>query len=369
MRIRRHPLIPLRPLFKAAINPERSSASATLFGKGQERYFPSGRIALWHVLNELHITPRDRVLLPAYHCGTEVSVIAQFTTHLSYFRTTEELAIDVDDLASKIDASTKAVVVIHYFGLPSEGLSAVRALCRQRGIALVEDCAHVLPNPHDNEPLGCLGDYSVFSLWKILPVPNGGLRKHNTASSTNPMPAHSRTDLPTAILALKSVCKRTRYDYVPPAAASIAQTPVDRFLAVGDVSAKISTLSLRMAHQLDQAHIFQARREHFLYLLKSLKFTNLIRPTVTSLRPNVCPLYFPLVVERGLRSLLHDRLLEHGIETVPWWDYTHPAFPVERFHEARFLKQTILALPIHHDLNLRDLNRMADQIDRVVRSW
>jgi len=369
MMIHRHPMIPIRPLLKASLGNSRAAAAAPLFGEGREHYFPSGRIALTYALKEVGCTPQDRLLLPAYHCASEVSVASQFTRRLSYFRITDTLAIDVDDLARKIDASTKAVIVIHYFGFPSDGFSAVRALCRERNIALVEDCAHVLPHPHDAAPLGRLGDYSIFSLWKILPVPNGGLFKNNRSPSAEPEPLRRSVDLGTTALTLKSLLKRTRYDYTPPPATAAKQTTMERFISVGDVSARISPLSLRMAAQLDHLSIFQARRENFLHLLKSLRFNGAIRPLVTSVPDAICPFYFPLVVNRGLRDRLRDRLLEQGIETVPWWIYTHQDFPVEQYHEALRLKESVLALPIHHDLNPGDLEMMAERIDRVVRSW
>src|SRR5207253_3181872 len=50
----------------------------------------------------------------------------------------------------------------------------------QRGMRLVEDCALALLSEHDGRPLGSFGDWSVFCLYKTLPVPNGAVLVQNS---------------------------------------------------------------------------------------------------------------------------------------------------------------------------------------------
>ena len=58
-------------------------------------------------------------------------------------------------------------------------MKEIEALCRERGSLLIEDCALSLLSETDQKPLGSFGDYSVFCLYKTLPVPNGGLLVQN----------------------------------------------------------------------------------------------------------------------------------------------------------------------------------------------
>jgi dTDP-4-amino-4,6-dideoxygalactose transaminase len=59
-------------------------------------------------------------------------------------------------------------------------LRALKQLCRDRSMLLVEDCALSLLSEPDGEPLGSHGDWSIFCLYKTLPVPNGALLVENT---------------------------------------------------------------------------------------------------------------------------------------------------------------------------------------------
>ncbi len=55
----------------------------------------------------------------------------------------------------------------------------MQALGRRHECILVEDCALSLFSEADGKPLGAFGDYSVFCLYKTLPVPNGGVLVEN----------------------------------------------------------------------------------------------------------------------------------------------------------------------------------------------
>lgn len=79
----------------------------------------------------------------------------------------------MEDLGRRIGKRTRAVLCTHYFGFP-QALKALRALCDEHSVYLIEDCAHALFSCSGDGYLGTWGDASVFSLRKTLPVPNGG---------------------------------------------------------------------------------------------------------------------------------------------------------------------------------------------------
>ena len=79
---------------------------------------------------------------------------------------------DCDELAALCTPDVRALYVIHYLGWP-QPIAALAAFCRERGLPMIEDCALALLSRTANRPLGTFGDYSVFCLYKSLPVPNG----------------------------------------------------------------------------------------------------------------------------------------------------------------------------------------------------
>src|SRR5262249_22947592 len=68
--------------------------------------------------------------------------------------------------------------VTHFIGWP-QPLYALQQLCSANRLMLIEDCALSFMSDYDRKPLGTFGDYSVFCLYKSLPVPNGGVLVSN----------------------------------------------------------------------------------------------------------------------------------------------------------------------------------------------
>ena len=57
-----------------------------------------------------------------------------------------------------------------------------------------------------------------------------------------------------------------------------------------------------------------------------------------------------------------------GITTGIWWDALHPAVPWEDFPEALHLKERVLALPVHQDLDAEQIDRLARAVRDAVRA-
>ncbi len=79
----------------------------------------------------------------------------------------------------------KALIAVHYFGLP-QAMSSVRRFCDERGYQLIEDCAHALFGGSEGARIGSHGAFAVGSLTKFLPVPEGGClvdRSHSIQES------------------------------------------------------------------------------------------------------------------------------------------------------------------------------------------
>lgn len=89
-----------------------------------------------------------------------------------------DLSLDPEDVAARITPRTKAVCVVHYGGYAAP-LQDLRSLCRERGVALIEDAAH---SPDASPPgsrrkagsFGLAGAFSFFSN-KVLSCGEGGL--------------------------------------------------------------------------------------------------------------------------------------------------------------------------------------------------
>jgi dTDP-4-amino-4,6-dideoxygalactose transaminase len=89
-----------------------------------------------------------------------------------------DLNIDVEDVARRVTRRTRAVVAVHFCGYPADVL-ALRALCDEHGIALIEDCAQAIGARVDDagRQVGTVGELGAFSFFskKQLCVGEGGM--------------------------------------------------------------------------------------------------------------------------------------------------------------------------------------------------
>ena len=77
------------------------------------------------------------------------------------------------------------MIAAHYFGLP-QPMSRMRQFCDDRGIALIEDCAHAMFGEADGRPIGSHGHYAIASLTKFLPTTDGGCLVYGDAPRATP---------------------------------------------------------------------------------------------------------------------------------------------------------------------------------------
>ena len=140
--------------------------------------FCVARSGIYHLFRALRFKKGEIVLVPDYHSGNEVSAIRAAGASIVYYPILRNLEPDLEALARLAKLNPRVVYVIHYLGWP-QPMKDIEALCRERGSLLIEDCALSLLSETDHKPLGSFGDYSVFCLYKTLPVPNGGLLVQN----------------------------------------------------------------------------------------------------------------------------------------------------------------------------------------------
>lgn len=133
----------------------------------------SGTAAIALALAHCGATRGSDVLLPAYQCESMIEPARWVGATPRFYRLSDDLQCDVPHLRTCIGEHTAAVIVPHYFGRVCD-LSAVRAVCDERGVSLIEDCAHAFFGVADR-PVGEAGDYAIASLPKFFPVTDGGL--------------------------------------------------------------------------------------------------------------------------------------------------------------------------------------------------
>jgi perosamine synthetase len=118
--------------------------------------------------------PGARFLVPNYYCPTMIAPAAALGMTPVFYPIMANGQPDLQWLLEYRPEGPAAMLAVHFFGLPIP-LDAVRGLCDERGMVLIEDCAHAFFGNCGSHPVGACGHYAIASLPKFFPVLEGGL--------------------------------------------------------------------------------------------------------------------------------------------------------------------------------------------------
>ncbi len=84
--------------------------------------------------------------------------------------------LDPESVAQKITPKTKAIVVVHYGGIPAS-MGRLRSIAERHGIPVIEDVAHALGATYCGRMLGTLTEFAIYSFQAIkhLTTVDGGM--------------------------------------------------------------------------------------------------------------------------------------------------------------------------------------------------
>jgi dTDP-4-amino-4,6-dideoxygalactose transaminase len=140
----------------------------------------SGTAALHLACQAAGLGPGDEMIVPAFTFVASASA-ARFvgaTPVLCDILGPHDLNIDPADVARRITPQTKAVMAVHFCGYPADVL-ALRELCDERGLILLEDCAEAIGARVDESgrQVGTVGELGAFSFFSKnqLCVGEGGM--------------------------------------------------------------------------------------------------------------------------------------------------------------------------------------------------
>ncbi len=130
---------------------------------GKACLFSTGREALLAFLRTRGWAPGDEVIVQGYTCAVVPNAVAAAGLTPVYADVdAASLSLSVEDTERRVTPKTRAILCQHTFGIPAP-LAALRALCDRKGLLLIEDCAHVLPDAKGPEGVGRTGDAVLLS--------------------------------------------------------------------------------------------------------------------------------------------------------------------------------------------------------------
>jgi len=133
----------------------------------------NGTAALDAAIEALGIGPGDEVILPAF---TIISCIGQIVRcgAIPVLVDSDPVTwnMDASQIEAKITPRTKAIMIVHIFGLPVD-VDPILDIARRYKLKVLEDAAQMHGQTYKGRPCGSFGDVSTFSFYPNKHVTTG----------------------------------------------------------------------------------------------------------------------------------------------------------------------------------------------------
>jgi len=137
----------------------------------------NGSVALDVAITALGIGKGDEVILPTFtiiSCAAAIVRAGAIPVVVDSDPITWNMS--VDKIESKITSRTKAILVVHIYGIPTD-MDPILELVKKYHLKIIEDAAELIGQTYKGKPCGSFGDISTFSFYtnKHITTGEGGM--------------------------------------------------------------------------------------------------------------------------------------------------------------------------------------------------
>lgn len=137
----------------------------------------NGTAALDIAITALGIKKGDEVIMPTFtiiSCALAVVRAGAIPVYVDADPMTWNMK--VDDLEKNISKKTKAIMIVHIYGLPVD-MDKVLRIAKKHGLKVIEDASQMHGATYKGKPCGSFGDVSTFSFYsnKLVTTGEGGM--------------------------------------------------------------------------------------------------------------------------------------------------------------------------------------------------
>lgn len=271
----------------------------------------NARGGLSALLSAMHLSEDDTVLLPSYigwspreGSGVLDPILAS-KVHYRFYKVDRLLQVDLDHLAHQLSSvkHIRLVLIIHYFGYVDPNYHRIVDMSHRQGAYILEDEAHAMFTDLVGGLAGREGDFSLFSLHKMLPLTRGGmLLANNLEASSVISRISSYQDIPSPFqYDLTSIANIRRHN-----AARVAQ------------------------------------------LTKSLSWG--VTPLRKDLADGEVPQTYPVLINNTSRDTIYHQMNSSGFGVVSLYHTLADQIKPDMFPDAHAVSRKILNIPVHQDI-------------------
>ncbi len=137
----------------------------------------NGTASIHGALFGMGVAPGDEVITPAAtFWGTYMPVLSCQAIPVFCDIDPFTRCVDPADVERRVSPYTKAIIVVHMGGMPTE-MDAIMEIARRHDLIVIEDCSHAHGASYKGKKVGTIGHVGCFSMQagKLLPSGEGGI--------------------------------------------------------------------------------------------------------------------------------------------------------------------------------------------------
>ena len=296
----------------------------------------------------------DEVIAPVFTCTATNIPLLYLGVKIKFADVNlNTMNISVESIKKLISKKTKAIIIVHYGGLPCD-MNEIRKIANDYKIPIIEDAAHALGAKYNNKPVGSLSDFTTFSFQAI---------KHFTTGDGGMLTVKSKN--------IEAKAKRIRWfgiDREKKQSGTWANdvTEVGYKYQMTDISATLGYDSL-----LEFKKILKHRRKIYNIYLNNLSKNKKIKCVHDYDKKKYHSAWlFTILINN--KDFLQKKLREHYIETnqVHFRNDKYSIFKKfvknKKFKNMDYIENKYLVLPIHHKVSVKDAEYICKLINKFV---
>lgn len=315
----------------------------------------SGTAALEVAAQAIGICEGDEVIMPTFtiiSCAIAVTKLGAIPVLVDSNIYTWNM--NVDEIEAKITARTKAIIMVHLYGLPAE-VDKILELAKKYNLKIIEDAAEMHGQTYYGKPCGSFGDISIFSFY-----PN----KHITTGEGG-MVVTDNEELAERCRLIRNLCFRKDVRYI--------HDEISDNYRFTNLQAAVGLAQLE---RLDEFVI--KKREMGKYYTKNLKnIDGLILPIErTEYADNIYWVY-GLVLQKDIQvdnKTVQKLLAEEGVasRTFFWCMHEQPVFQKKRlfqgetYSNAEYLARKGFYIPSGLAISRDQMDKVISGVQRVM---
>lgn len=298
----------------------------------------SGTSALHLALIALGIGTADEVIVPSFTFAATANVVKLVgATPIFVDIDPETFNIDPAAIEASISKATKAIIVVHLYGLPAN-MPEISRIAKQHDLMIIEDAAQAHGSSIGDRPIGTWGEAAAFSFYPTK----------NITSGEGGMIVLKGADTARTCRLLRNQGMETRYQ----------NEIVGYNLRMTDIHAAIGVCQLNKLQKINRRR--QSNARYFSNNIK--KFATPFTPTDFQHVFHQFTLRIPSHRKEFIEHL--DRL---GIGTAVYYPtlvHQLPAFQAQiKLPESELATAQVVSIPVHPNLSQKDLKRIVKAIE------